>query len=240
MTRKVSHIDIIVGEKRFPIKFSYGTIFLSLCTKDYAERILHMELSEKIQKLRKEHGLTQEQFAEQLFVSRTAVSKWETGRGIPSIDSLKMIANRFHITLDQLISPEEVIVIAESEHNENIRHFSDSFDGILNLAALLSLFLPLYKVEMQGVFCCVPLSHLEGWQGIVFWIPGAIMSICGSIQMIYSGRKSKNHNIAVNLLATIAHLIAIILLILCSHPYPAVLFFFLFCMKSFLSLKKHH
>lgn len=38
-----------------------------------------MELSEKIQKLRKERGLTQEQFAEQLFVSRTAVSKWETG-----------------------------------------------------------------------------------------------------------------------------------------------------------------
>ena len=38
-----------------------------------------MELSEKIQKLRKERGLTQEQFAEQLLVSRTAVSKWETG-----------------------------------------------------------------------------------------------------------------------------------------------------------------
>ncbi len=45
------------------------------------ERTEHMELSEKIQKLRKERGLTQEQFAEQLFVSRTAVSKWETGRG---------------------------------------------------------------------------------------------------------------------------------------------------------------
>lgn len=43
------------------------------------ERTEHMELSEKIQKLRKERGLTQEQFAEQLFVSRTAVSKWETG-----------------------------------------------------------------------------------------------------------------------------------------------------------------
>ena len=38
-----------------------------------------MELSEKIQKLRKEHNMTHEQFAEKLFVSRTAVSKWETG-----------------------------------------------------------------------------------------------------------------------------------------------------------------
>ena len=50
-----------------------------------------MELSEKIQKLRKEHNLTQEQLAEQLFVSRTAVSKWETGRGMPSMESLQMI-----------------------------------------------------------------------------------------------------------------------------------------------------
>lgn len=51
-----------------------------------------MELSEKIQKLRKEHNMTQEQFAEKLFVSRTAVSKWETGRGMPSMESLQMIA----------------------------------------------------------------------------------------------------------------------------------------------------
>lgn len=41
-----------------------------------------MDLSAKIQKLRKELGLTQEQFEEQLFVSRTAVSKWETGTHI--------------------------------------------------------------------------------------------------------------------------------------------------------------
>ena len=59
-----------------------------------------MELSEKIQKLRKEHNLTQEQLAEQLFVSRTAVSKWETGRGMPSMESLQMIAKIFNITLE--------------------------------------------------------------------------------------------------------------------------------------------
>ena len=57
-----------------------------------------MELSEKIQKLRKERGLTQEQFAEQLFVSRTAVSKWETDRGTPSIESLQMIAKLCGVT----------------------------------------------------------------------------------------------------------------------------------------------
>ena len=51
-----------------------------------------MELSEKLQELRKEKGLTQEELAEALFVSRTAISKWESGRGVPNIESLKAIS----------------------------------------------------------------------------------------------------------------------------------------------------
>ena len=108
-----------------------------------------MELSEKIQKLRKKQGLTQEQFAEQLFVSRTAVSKWETGRGTPSMESLKQIANLFHITLDQLLSTEEVVVIAENENKDNMKRFASYIDGIINLSALLGLLLPLYKVTVK-------------------------------------------------------------------------------------------
>ena len=49
---------------------------------------------------------TDEKLAEKLFVSRTAISKWESGRGYPSIDSLKAIAKYFHITIDELICGE--------------------------------------------------------------------------------------------------------------------------------------
>ena len=52
-----------------------------------------MEFNEKLQELRKNKNLTQEQLAEMLFVSRTAISKWQSGRGYPSIDSLKEISN---------------------------------------------------------------------------------------------------------------------------------------------------
>lgn len=52
-----------------------------------------MEFNEKLQELRKNKNLTQEQLAEMLFVSGTAISKWESGRGYPSIDSLKEISN---------------------------------------------------------------------------------------------------------------------------------------------------
>ena len=50
-----------------------------------------MEFNEKLQELRKKKGLTQEELADILFVSRTAVSKWESGRGYPNIESLRDI-----------------------------------------------------------------------------------------------------------------------------------------------------
>ena len=56
-----------------------------------------MEFHEKLQELRKARGLTQEELAAELYFSRTAISKWESGRGYPSIASLKEISTYFGI-----------------------------------------------------------------------------------------------------------------------------------------------
>ena len=74
-----------------------------------------MEFNEKLQELRKGRGLTQEELAERLFVSRTAVSKWESGRGYPSIDSLRELSRFFSVTIDELICPEEILSAAQEE-----------------------------------------------------------------------------------------------------------------------------
>ena len=50
-----------------------------------------MEFHEKLQELRKKKGLTQEELAKELYVSRTAISKWESGKGYPNIDSLNFL-----------------------------------------------------------------------------------------------------------------------------------------------------
>ena len=88
-----------------------------------------MEFHEKLQELRKQKGLTQEELAESLYVSRTAISKWESGRGYPNIDSLKAIAKFFSVTIDELLSGEEVLTIAEEDQKQkrNCLHIAVCF-----------------------------------------------------------------------------------------------------------------
>lgn len=74
-----------------------------------------MKLCEKLVKLRKESGLTQEELAEKLFVTRTAVSKWENDKGYPGIDSLKLLSQVYNVSLDELISDDDVIAARESK-----------------------------------------------------------------------------------------------------------------------------
>ena len=71
-----------------------------------------MEFNEKLQQLRIGKNLTQQQLAEQLYVSRTAISKWESGKGYPNIESNKCISLFFSINIDELLSCEEIITIA--------------------------------------------------------------------------------------------------------------------------------
>ena len=80
-----------------------------------------MSFGEKLQELRKGKGLTQEELADALYVSRTAVSKWEADRGYPNIDSLKDISKFFRVSIDELLSGEKLLTIAENENKANIR-----------------------------------------------------------------------------------------------------------------------
>ena len=66
-----------------------------------------MALSDNIRKLREENGMTQQQMAEQLYVSRQTVCRWENGSRTPDLDMAERIAEIFHVSVDELISAEE-------------------------------------------------------------------------------------------------------------------------------------
>lgn len=67
-----------------------------------------MMFGEKLKKLRLDNHLTQDELAEKILVTRTAVSKWETNKGYPSIDSLKQLSNLFGISIDELIADNDI------------------------------------------------------------------------------------------------------------------------------------
>lgn len=68
-----------------------------------------MALSEKLYELRKKRALSQEQLAEQLGVSRQAISKWESGKAVPETDTLISISKYFDVSLDYLMKEENSI-----------------------------------------------------------------------------------------------------------------------------------
>jgi transcriptional regulator with XRE-family HTH domain len=65
-----------------------------------------MEFGETIKKLRKKEGLTQEQFAMKINVTRQAVSNWENNRNLPDLEMLLRMAALFHLSLDEFILGE--------------------------------------------------------------------------------------------------------------------------------------
>ena len=69
-----------------------------------------MNFAEKLKELRKQKGISQEQLAEKIHVSRQAITKWETGIGIPDIENLLAISSLFNESLDSLLSEEKSLI----------------------------------------------------------------------------------------------------------------------------------
>lgn len=191
-----------------------------------------MNLSEKIQTLRKERGLTQEQFAEKIFVSRTAVSKWENGRGMPGMDSLKMIAEVFGVSLDELLCAEELITVAEGENKRNIDRFALQTDALFSISALLSLFLPLYKAHAQEHFYSVALYNFAGSFALLYWALPILIGLCGIIQIFLCIREGERLGSIFSKAGFAFNIAAVFLLIIGGQPYPAIFFFTLLLIKS--------
>ena len=132
-----------------------------------------MEFNEKLQELRRCKGLTQEELAEKLYVSRTAVSKWESGRGYPNIDSLKEISVFFSVSIDDLLSSEKLLFIAEKENKTNIKNIYDLLFSIIDLFYVLLIVLPLYPDTVNGFVYSVSLlnyTEISEFNKIIYFI----------------------------------------------------------------------
>ena len=89
-----------------------------------------METKEVLTKLRKNQGLTQDEMAERLLVTRQAVSRWETGETIPNTETLKLISKEFAVSINDLLGqPQELVCQSCAVPLKDLEEFGTAADG---------------------------------------------------------------------------------------------------------------
>ena len=199
-----------------------------------------MEFHEKLKKLRTDGNLTQEELAEKLFVSRTAISKWESGRGYPSIDSLKAIAKFFHVTIDELIGMEEIVTLVEQDKKDSEKKQIALLCGILDCLAVLLLFLPIYGNHGTDAGTAASLFSLIGiskWIQVVFIVTLCMTVINGAFTAAFSSLDKQEwirHHLATGVAMSI---LSTMVFVLARQPYAAFFCLCILIVKGFLLLK---
>ena len=210
-------------------------------TAEQAERDLMMEFHEKLLELRKRKGLTQEELAEALFISRAAVSKWESGRGYPNIDSLKAIAAFFSVTIDDLLSSGEVLALAEENHKRSALRFRDLVLGLLDCSIAMILFLPFFGESANGTIHEVSLLSLTE---AALWLKTMYLAVVtgtvlwGILTLALQNTDAKlwlQQKTTVSLLLSSS---SVLLFIISRQPYAAVLAFVFLLIKGFVLIKQ--
>lgn len=200
-----------------------------------------MDFNEKLQELRKLRGLTQEELAASLYVSRTAISKWESGRGYPNIESLKAIAKFFSVTVDNLISTKEVLTIAEEDGKRKENHLRDLIYGLLDLCIALLLFLPFFAEKTDGIIKSVSLLALSGVQPYLkaaYLAVVAIMIVMGILTLALQTCQATAWVKSKTAVSLSLGALSVLLFIISSQPYAAVYAFVLLTIKALILIKR--
>lgn len=197
-----------------------------------------MEFNEKLQKLRKDRKLTQEELAEALYVSRTAISKWESGRGYPSIESLKEISVFFSVSIDDLLSGEKIMSIAEKENKSNINNFCDLLFGGADILYASLLLLPVYSKHTEDRVLAV---NLFGWDKGIFGALYAALLIgiiaFGAIKIFLNRLKIERGRKVLTGISIILGIAAALILAMIREAYAVSAAFLLLILKGMLILK---
>ena len=200
-----------------------------------------MEFNEKLLELRNSRGITQEELAEALFVSRTAISKWESGRGYPSIDSLKEISKFFSVSIDELLSSDKLVTIAEKENKTNMRKVLDFLLGLNDLLACGMIFLPLFPHPVDGMIYAVSLiEYIDVSMTIrlIYWILFASLVVVGTVLVILSNLKFEKAKRVMIILSMIISIVTVLALAITRAAYATSVAFILLTIKGLLLLKR--
>ena len=196
-----------------------------------------MEFHEKLQELRKTRGITQEELAEALYVSRTAISKWESGRGYPSIDLLKEVSNYFSVTIDDLLSSEKLLSIAEKENKDNLQNMCDFLLGILDICSFILILLPLYPNMVNGFVYSVNLfayTQTTLLNRLLYWIMIITLIVVGITKLLLTKFGIERCNKIMTGVSMVISILSVLFLAMTRETYAVIVVFLLLVIKGIL------
>lgn len=199
-----------------------------------------MEFNEKLQELRKSRSLTQEELAEALFVSRTAVSKWESGRGYPNLDSLKEISRYFSVSIDELICSEEIISAAEDEKKACMDEYLSLICGTLDILTALLLFLPVFGngTDLPASVSLFEITGLRPWIKAVFAaliVLTVLNGVCGVILSRFDKPVWDRHRLVTGMALSVT---GSAVFVLTRQPYAGIVCLAILVLKGWLIGKR--
>ena len=133
-----------------------------------------MELHERIKQLRKEAGLSQEELAAKIFVSRTLITKYESGSVFPTEENIKKMADVFGVDVSEILNDEEKDRIIVDSYNKNNKTWVVVSIVLLALCTLIILFsvIPWYhysRYDYSHVTKTNPTpEHITGYTSIIY------------------------------------------------------------------------
>ena len=202
-----------------------------------------MDFNEKLQQLRKQKGWTQEELAELLFVSRPAVSKWESGRGHPGIESLKTISKLFSVSIDDLLSGEDLIALAENEQKEKANKTRNMVFGILDCMVVLLFILPVFAQQGDSSVITVPLFSYTDAREYAYilatYVAGFSLNIFFGIAQLVLQNWNNRTWLQWKGIVSLGLSVALIMFAIANRqPYPGAFLLCLLSLKGILLIKQ--
>lgn len=183
-----------------------------------------MKLAEKIQELRKKNGLSQEQLAEQLGVSRQAISKWESGQSAPDIDKIVLLSEFFRISTDYLLKQENEVSEDSVKQEEytievNVKMSKKAFSylllGIMFMMTFLFFLLLIKNLDIYMLIVTFPFLFVSVFMFACFGYEYGMGKILANMKFLQDAviNYIKDNEIAKFMIVAIIILVAVVILI---------------------------
>ena len=137
-----------------------------------------VELGNRIREERDKHGMSQEDLASNIYVSRQTVSNWETGKTYPDVQSLLLLSNLFGVTIDSLVKGDEVEMAKEIEQGaKKLKMLGNAMAGCMVVALV------------GAAYWCL----MDGWVSALVWL--VVFLAAYMVGALLSERIKKAHNL---------------------------------------------